>query len=76
MKQPALVAAGILVFSLRAWFEAPAEWKAHDITRPRPPILKPADQKLPVQPPADAVVLFEVAIFRNGAVRTAAPPNG
>ncbi len=59
MKQPALVAAGILVLSLRAWSQAPAQWKAHDITRPRPPIVKPADQKLPIQPPADAVVLFD-----------------
>jgi hypothetical protein len=38
--------------------QTPARWKAHDTTRPRPPVVKPASQKLPVAPPADALVLF------------------
>jgi hypothetical protein len=38
--------------------QTPARWKAHDMTRPRPPVVKPAPQKLPVAPPADALVLF------------------
>ena len=59
MRQPVLVAVGILVFGSRTWSQSPAQWKAHDMTRPRPPILKPADQKLPVLPPSDAVILFD-----------------
>jgi hypothetical protein len=59
MKQPFLVAIGFLVFGLPAWSQSPAQWKAHDMNRPRPAILKPADQKLPVQPPSDAVILFD-----------------
>ena len=34
-------------------------WKAHDPNRPRPPIVSPADQHLPVAPPSDAVILFD-----------------
>jgi hypothetical protein len=34
-------------------------FKAHDMDRPRPPIVEPAPQALPVAPPADAVVLFD-----------------
>lgn len=39
--------------------QTPSQWKAHDMNRPRPPVVKPADQKLPVSPPSDAVVLFD-----------------
>lgn len=59
MKQPALVAAGILVLTVRGWSQSAAQWKAHDIDQPRPSIVKPTDQKLPIQPPSDAVVLFD-----------------
>lgn len=34
-------------------------WKAHDLNRPRPPVVTPPTQQLPVPPPADAVVLFD-----------------
>lgn len=44
---------------LDSFAQMPARWKAHDMNRPRPPIVKPAPQKLPVAPPADAVVLFD-----------------
>ena len=37
----------------------PAKWKQHDFTRPRPPVVAPGAQKLPVAPPADAIVLFD-----------------
>src|SRR5262245_38311394 len=33
-------------------------WKPHDMNRPRPPLVKPGSQNLPVPPPADAVILF------------------
>jgi hypothetical protein len=42
---------------------APAQsltgFKAHDMSRPRPPVVQPAPQALPVPPPADAIVLFD-----------------
>jgi Domain of Unknown Function (DUF1080)/Domain of unknown function (DUF3471) len=39
--------------------ESPVRFKAHDVSRPRPPVVQPAPQALPVAPPADALVLFD-----------------
>ncbi|MFN8093737.1 MAG: family 16 glycoside hydrolase [Vicinamibacteria bacterium] len=39
--------------------QSPARFKAHDMSRPRPPVVRPAAQALPVPPPADAIVLFD-----------------
>jgi len=39
--------------------QSPARWKAHDMTRPRPPVVQPPSQALPVPAPPDAVVLFD-----------------
>ena len=39
--------------------QIPSQWKAHDMNRPRPPIVKPGAQSLPVSPPLDAVILFD-----------------
>jgi hypothetical protein len=39
--------------------QAPGRFKAHDMSRPRPPVVRPSPQSLPVPPPADAVVLFD-----------------
>jgi 3-keto-disaccharide hydrolase/Domain of unknown function (DUF3471) len=39
--------------------QSPARFKAHDMSRPRPPVVQPAPQALPVPPPADAIVLFD-----------------
>ena len=36
-------------------------WKAHDPIRPKPPIVTPGAQYLPVAPPSDAIVLFDGA---------------
>ena len=36
-----------------------SEWLAHDPNRPRPPVVSPARQALPVAAPEDAVVLFD-----------------
>lgn len=36
-----------------------ARWKAHDMSRPRPPVVAPPPQSLPVPPPPDALVLFD-----------------
>jgi hypothetical protein len=38
--------------------QIPSRWKAHDMNRPRPPIVKPSTQALPIPPPSDAVILF------------------
>ena len=35
-----------------------ARWKAHDTSRPKPPMVESA-AKLPVSPPSDAIVLFD-----------------
>jgi Domain of Unknown Function (DUF1080)/Domain of unknown function (DUF3471) len=39
--------------------QAPARWKAHDMGRPRPTVVTPPPQALPVPAPPDAVVLFD-----------------
>ena len=39
--------------------QIPSQWKAHDMNRPRPPIVKPGALALPVPPPSDAVILFD-----------------
>ena len=36
-----------------------SDWLAHDPDRPRPPVVSPARQSLPVAAPEDAVVLFD-----------------
>jgi hypothetical protein len=38
---------------------APARWRQHDIQRPKPPVVEPADRPVASKPPADAVVLFD-----------------
>jgi hypothetical protein len=38
--------------------QVPSEWKAHDMQRPRPPVVTPGPLQLPVAPPGDAIVLF------------------
>ena len=44
---------------LPAVAQSPARWKAHDMSRPRPPVVQPPPQALPVPAPPDAVVLFD-----------------
>lgn len=53
---PALV--GLLVLGVVFAQEKP-KYKAHDMTRPRPPVVTPAAADKPGGPPADAVVLFD-----------------
>jgi hypothetical protein len=50
---------GISLFSSNLFSQSAPQWKAHDMARPKPPIAKPAEQKLPVPPPSDALVLFD-----------------
>jgi hypothetical protein len=37
----------------------PARWRQHDIRRPRPPVVEPAEGPIAARAPADAVVLFD-----------------
>ena len=39
--------------------QGPARWKAHDMSRPRPAVVQPPPQALPVPAPPDALVLFD-----------------
>ncbi len=34
-------------------------WRQHDVRRPRPPVVEPAEAAIASKPPADAVVLFD-----------------
>jgi hypothetical protein len=38
---------------------AAARWRQHDIQRPRPPVVEPAERPIASKPPKDAVVLFD-----------------
>src|SRR5947209_6788770 len=38
---------------------SPARWRQHDIRRPRPPVVEPAEAPIASKPPRDAVVLFD-----------------
>jgi hypothetical protein len=41
------------------------KWKVHDMTRPRPQVIEPVAQTLPVPAPKSAVVLFNGSDFSN-----------
>src|SRR5688572_27167334 len=62
MKQIAILAAvpalGAVTWAVAAP-EAGRSWKIHDGSRPRPPVVTPAAQRLPAPAPPDAVVLFD-----------------
>jgi len=48
--------------------QTPSGWRAHDLTRPRPPLVTPGQPAEPVPPPSDAIVLFDgtgVGAWRN-----------
>jgi 3-keto-disaccharide hydrolase/uncharacterized protein DUF3471 len=59
MNKPFVVLAGLLLSANAVVAQSPARWKAHDMSRPRPPVVQPAPQSLPVPAPADATVLFD-----------------
>src|SRR5438105_8373376 len=37
----------------------PARWRQHDVRRPKPPAVEPAEGAIAARPPRDAVVLFD-----------------
>ena len=59
MRKPSVVLASLLLPATAVLAQSPARWKAHDMTRPRPPVVQPAPQALPVPAPPDAIVLFD-----------------
>jgi hypothetical protein len=48
-----------LTVAVPALAQAPARWKAHDMSRARPAVVQPPPQALPAPAPPDAVVLFD-----------------
>lgn len=58
MKRLALLPAS-LALAASTSAQEPLRFKAHDMSRPRPPVVRPAPQPLPVPAPADAIVLFD-----------------
>ena len=38
---------------------APVRWRQHDIRRPKPPVVEPAEGSIAARPPKDAIVLFD-----------------
>ena len=61
MKTPGAVLAALAALALapNAAAQSSARFKAHDMSRPRPPVVQPAAEALPVPPPSDAIVLFD-----------------
>jgi len=64
------LAVGFVIFGAVRMLPAqtPSGWRAHDLNRPRPPVVTPGHAAEPVPPPSDAVVLFDgsgVAAWRN-----------
>ncbi|MSO21659.1 MAG: DUF1080 domain-containing protein [Acidobacteria bacterium] len=55
----------ILASAPPAGAQSTTGWLAHDMWRPRPPVVKPAPQRLPLPPPADAIVLFDGTNLSN-----------
>lgn len=41
------------------------QWKIHDMSRPKPPVLQPLDQLLPAPVPQNAISLFDGSGFSN-----------
>lgn len=39
--------------------QSPTRWLAHDMRRPRPPVVTPAQHDWSVPPPSDAIILFD-----------------
>lgn len=68
MKTPclALVLSAALVMPVAS--QTPSGWRAHDLSRPRPPVVLPGRAAAPVPAPSDAVVLFngvDLSQWRN-----------
>ncbi len=40
---------------------SPARWRQHDVRRPKPPVVEPAESAVAARPPKDAILLFSGA---------------
>jgi hypothetical protein len=68
MKRIVLALLSVLGSVHPAHAQTPSGWRAHDLTRPRPPVVSPGAAAEPVPPPSDAIVLFDgtgVSAWRN-----------
>src|SRR5689334_6701914 len=54
-----LATAGLLSAQEARDGTAPARWRQHDIRRPKPPVVEPAERPIASKPPKDAAVLFD-----------------
>lgn len=55
----------LLAVSSVSMAQSPEKWLAHDMRRPRPVVVTPGPQHLPVAPPSDAIVLFDGTDLSN-----------
>ena len=58
-KQATLILFCAANLNLQLLAQLPSGWKSHDMARPRPPVVHPAEPGPPVSPPSDALVLFD-----------------
>jgi hypothetical protein len=49
----------LVLFQSFAFSQESPKWKAHDLNRPKPKIITPPAQYLPVMPPSDAIILYD-----------------
>jgi Domain of Unknown Function (DUF1080)/Domain of unknown function (DUF3471) len=58
-----LIAASCVVVGLAADEDRPdaraSRWRQHDMRRPKPPVVEPAEQGTAARPPKDAIILFD-----------------
>jgi len=59
MNFPSATLSVLLIAVSASVAQTPVTWFAHDLTRPRPAVVKPGKLSLPVAPPSDAIVLFD-----------------
>lgn len=65
---------GVTSLGCHIFAQLPGTWKSHDMERPRPPVVRPAPQSLPVPPPAGALLLFDGQDFSNWRAERGGPP--
>ena len=68
-----LLQASLILFLLPLPLQAQSAWKTHDLNRPKPPVVTPPAQQLPVPAPADAIVLFDGSGLSNWQATDGSP---